>query len=254
MSDESTMEKEETQEVNEKKQDENDNNTAQLKEASVKESGETFASIMKGNPIHEDVIQILLWKDPTRSGILFGIVNLFYFLITYGEYTLLTLFSYLFLTLLLNCFFYANYVVYKASWLQGKRVENPLKERFKNANFHISRQHVDKHVDTFIRLVNHSIDLVRDAFYCTDNLLTMKIAFYFYLLAQLGTFFFDSTLVYLVILAYFIWPRLYLEKHKEIDQAYDIAYQQGKVYFELGLSKLPPAITSKLAALKVKQN
>jgi len=253
MSDDSTMEKEETQEVIEKK-DENDNNTVQSRETSVKEPGETYANIMKGNPIYEDVTQILLWKDPTRSGILFGIVNLFYFLITWGEYTLLTLFSYLFLTLLLNCFFYANYVVLKASWLQGKRVENPLKERFKNAKFHISRQHVDKHVDTFIRFVNHTIDLVRDAFYCTDNLLTLKIALYFYLLAQLGNVFLDSTLLYLVSLAYFIWPRLYLEKHKEIDQVYDIAYQQAKVYIELGLSKLPPAITNKLAALKVKQN
>jgi len=233
--------------------DDNDNNAATKSDAKSEE-GETYCGILKGDPIYEEASVIVHWRDPVRTGILFGIVNFFYFLLTWGEYSFLTLMSYLFLTTLLICFSYANYVVLKASWIQGKTVENPLKERFKNATFHVSRQHIDRHVDTAIRLANHTIDILREPFYCTDTLLSLKFVLYFYLLATLGTWFLDSTLVYLGLLGAFIWPRLYEEKKKEIDQGYGIAMAQFQTYYELVVSKLPPAISSKLQAVKQKTN
>jgi hypothetical protein len=45
---------------------------------------------------------------------------------------------------------------------------------------------------------------------------------------------------------------LYEEKQSEIDQAYSLAYDAAVKNLNLALSKLPPAIASKLNALKQK--
>lgn len=53
-------------------------------------------------------------------------------------------------------------------------------------------------------------------------------------------------------LVLFIWPRLYEEKQKEIDHYYALAMANVEKYIQLGLSKLPPAVTNKFPALKPK--
>jgi len=210
--------------------------------------------ILRRNPAYNDIANIFYFRDPVKSGLLFGIFNFFFFLISYGEYTVLTLISYLLFSLLAVCVGYANYVVLKASWLQGKHAENPFKERFKDAKFHLSRETAQKHLDTVVDLVNLTIDTYRDVFYSVNLALSLKWLAYFFLLAQVGKIFCGETLIYLTGLGCFIWSRLYEEKQKEIDQAYAIARKQADVYIQLGLSKVPPAVTAKLPFLKPKSN
>lgn len=212
----------------------------------------TVYSILKANPAYNEVSKFVHWRDPIRTGLFFGIFNCFYLLLTWREYTVVSLLSYMALALLLVCFAYANFVVLKAKWIQGKQVENPFMERFEGATFHVPRECAEQHLDTILELVNVSIDRSRDVFYCTNNVLSAKYALYFYILATLGTWFSGATLVYLAALGLFIWPRLYEEKHKEIDQLYDLAKSHAEKYIQLGLSKLPPAVTNKFPALKPK--
>jgi len=215
-----------------------------------KEQKKTYIGIIKSNPAYDDVSQIFHWKDPFKSGLLFGIFNFFFFLISWGEYTVVTLVSYLLLALLAVCLGYSNYVVLKASWIQGKHAENPFKERFKNAKFHMSKQTAQKHLDTFVDLVNLTIDNFRDVFYCTSTALSLQYLGYFFALATVGKWFSGLTVIYLTLLTFFVWPRLYQEKQKEIDQIYAIAMEQIGKYVHLGLSKLPPAVTARLPFLK----
>jgi len=206
----------------------------------------TCMVILKANPLYNEVSKIFHWRDPVRSGLLFGIANLFYILLSWGEYSVVTLTSYLLLSLLLVCLGYSNYVVFKASWLQGKKVENPFKEKFKNQKFHVTREAIDKHVDTILDLINLTIDKYRDVFYCSDNLVSLKYTFYFYVYATIGDWFSGITLLYLVTLGFFVWPRLYEEKKTEIDQWANIALTEGHKYLELAISKLPPAVAQRL--------
>jgi len=211
-------------------------------------------AILRKNPAYNDVTNIFYWRDPVKSGLLFGIFNFFFFLISYGEYTVLTLVSYLLFSLLGVCVGYANYVVLKASWLQGKHAENPFKERFKDAKFHLSKETAQKHLDTVVDIVNLTVDTYRDVFYSVNVALSLKWLAYFFLFAQVGKMFSGETLVYLAGLGAFVWPRLYQEKQKEIDQVYGLAMKQADVYIQLGLSKVPPAVTAKLPFLKPKSS
>jgi len=223
----------------------------ELRELSALES---YVRIIKANPLYSEAAKLMQWRDPVKSGLLFGIFNFFFILYTFADYSLVTIVSYVLLTLLTISIGYANYVVLKASWLQGKRVENPFQERFKDTNFHVSRQTAEKHMDTVLDFVNTTADLFRDVFYCTDNFLSARFFVYFYIGATLGNWFSGATLVYLVTLGLFVWPRLYEEKKREIDHFYGIAKTQATTYFNLALTKLPPAVTAKFPALKPKNN
>jgi len=223
--------------------------TDELREASV---AHHYLQYLKANPLYTESSKALHWRDPVKTGLLFGIFNFFFFLYVVADYSLVTIVSYLLLTLLTICFGYSNYVVLKASWLQGKRVENPFQERFKDVKFHVSRETAEKYMETALGLINTTIDLFRDVFYCTDNFLSARFAFYFYMGATIGNWFSGATLLYLVTLGFFTWPRLYEEKHREIDHFYGIAKTQANTYIQLGLTKLPPAVTARFPALKPK--
>jgi len=222
---------------------------------STKAKGEpqkTYISILKADPLYNEVSQILHWKDPVRTGLIFGIINLFYVLHECYDYTFLTLISYLALALAVVTMSYANFVVWKARWVQGKEVENPFTERFKNENFHIAPQTVEKHLNTVVDLVNLTVDHLRDVFYAADNLKTALWAFYFYVTATIGEWFEGATILYLVTLISFIWPRLYTEKKKEIDHMYSVALVECDKYLQLALSKLPPAVIARFPFLAPK--
>jgi len=236
---------------NETKQEAADVITQEKTESSTT-TRKSFISIIKANPLYDEASKIFHWQDPVRSGLLFGVINFLYILLTWGDYTVITLISYLLLALLGVCFAYSNYVVLRASWLQGKTVPNPFVERFKDQDCHITRESIDKHVDTLLDLINLTIDEYRQVFYCTDNLLSLRFALYFYLAATVGEWFSGFTILYLVALGFFVWPRLYQEKQKEIDQLFEIAKAQANVYFQLALSKLPPAVTQRFPMLKPK--
>jgi uncharacterized membrane protein len=216
------------------------------------EPRQTYISIIKSSPFYADCSKIFHWRDPIKSGLLFGIFNFFYLLITWGEYTVITLMSDLLLALLAVCFGFVNYVVLKARWIDGKNVPNPFKARFKSSTFHVSRSTLIQHVDTVLDFTNLTIDLFRDVFYCVNPIFTAQAAGILYVTATIGNWFSAATLMWLVLLGFFIWPRLYEEKQQEIDTYWGIAKREANVYIQLGLSKLPPAVTSKLAALKLK--
>lgn len=217
-------------------------------------TAKSYVAILKANALYPATSKLLHWKDPVKTGLIFGVFNFFFFLTYLGDYSFLTMFSYLFLTLLTICFGYSNYVVLKASWLQGKVVENPFTERFKNAKFHVSRDAAEHHLTTVLDLVNTTIDNFRDVFYCTDNFLSLRFALYFWVAATVGNWFSGAVIIYLAMLGFFIWPRLYEEKKKEIDQFYNIALVQGNNYYQLALTKLPPAVHQKFPQLKPKSN
>jgi len=216
------------------------------------EEKKSFGEIIKKDPLYDEVSKILHWRDPVRSGLLFGIANLFYILFTWGEYSVITLVSYLLLSLLIVCFGYKNYIVLKAQWIGGKKVENPFLEKFKDQKFNVRKEAIEKHVDTLLDLINFTIDEYREVFFITSNFLALKFAFYFYLGATVGEWFDAVTLLYLGLLGAFIWPRLYEEKHNEIDHFYGIAKENVDKYVQLALSKVPPAVTAYVPQLKAK--
>jgi len=198
-----------------------------------------IASALRTSPFHPEVSYVLHWRDPIRSGLLFGIVNLAYFLITYGEYSVVTLFNYCALALLAAAFAYANGLILWARYIQGVPIENPLSSRWASSKTVVSRTVIEKHVDSLYNLISALLDISRDIYYCCFPLLSLKFAGLFFTFSLFGKWFSGFTIIYFVIILVFAWPRLYEEKKTEIDQYFKLVHDQVTVYVDLAISKLP---------------
>jgi len=209
-----------------------------IKEPSLYEEIGKVANAIATNPFYPELSYILHWRDPIRTGLLFGIFHFVFFLVSYGEYSILTLASYCALTLLVAAFAYANGSVLFAKYIQGLPAQNPLRTQWTDAE-PFPRYIVEKHLDSILNIINAVLEVSRDVFYCVFPILSVKFASIFFVLSLLGKWFSGLTIVYLVALISFIWPRLYEEKHNEIDNYCCLVYEYTDTYLRLAYYKLP---------------
>eukprot|EP00026_Physarum_polycephalum_P014088 Phypoly_transcript_14562.p1 GENE.Phypoly_transcript_14562~~Phypoly_transcript_14562.p1 ORF type:complete len:246 (+),score=18.86 Phypoly_transcript_14562:154-891(+) len=198
-----------------------------------------IGAAIKTNPFFPEVSYILHWRDPIRTGLIFGIINLAYFLVYYGEYSVVTLFNYCALALLGTAFAYAYGLILWARYVQGHIIENPLSSRWSSAKVVVSRTVVEKHVDSVCNLVNALLEVMRDVYYCSFPFLAVKFASIFFAQAMIGKWISGIVLSYIVTLIVFAWPRLYEEQKAKIDQYYKLVQDQIQAQLSLAIAKLP---------------
>jgi len=209
-----------------------------VKEPTIHEEVQKIASAIATNPLYPEATHILHWRDPIRTGLLFGIFNFAFFLITYGEYSILTLATYCALALLTVAFAYANGSILFAKYIQGLVAENPLSSRWSNAE-PLPRYVVEKHLDSVWNTINALLEVSRDIFYCNFPILSIKAASILFAISLFGKWFSGFTLLYIVAIISFVWPRVYEEKKALIDQYFNLVAQHADTYTQLALSKIP---------------
>jgi len=196
-----------------------------------------FVTPLKSSPLYQHVSGLVHWHDPVQSALVFGIGNFFFFLITYGEYSVLTLLSYLALSLIFVCGGYV-YVTMLRAHFNKEKAENPFQAKLKDP-FVATKFSLEPHADSIIGLINDSAHLWRSVLYFTDSSFSLKFAFAIWVLSVLGKLFSGLTLLYMTFLTAFIWPRIYQEKQAQIDEAYALAVGKINHYVALALSHLP---------------
>jgi len=212
-------------------------------ETPVFTNSRSVKSIIESNPLYPQLKALALWRDPVKTGLFFGIATCSYILLHWLDYTVLSLFAYLLFALLAVCFAYSSFVVIRGTWLRGApNTENPFVANFRGYNFHISKEEVVPQVDTALELANVAIDKFVAVFFCTNKFLSLKYLAYFYVAAIVGQWFSGLTIAYLAALAFFVWPRLYEEKKREIDNGVETLNREYQKYTDLAISKLPPQV------------
>jgi len=196
-----------------------------------------FVTPLKSSPFFQQVSALLHWNDPVQSALVFGIGNFFFFLITYGEYSVLTLFSYLAMALIFVCGAYVYGTMLRAHFKKEK-AENPFQAKLNNP-FVASKFSLEPHADSIIGLINDAAHLWRSVLYFTESSFSLKVAFALWVLSVLGKVFSGLTLLYMTFLTAFIWPRIYQEKQAQIDEAYALAAGKINQYVSLAMSHLP---------------
>jgi len=213
-------------------------NPRHVKEPTLKEEFTKITNALATSPFYPELSHVLHWRDPIRTGLVVGIFHFTLFLISYGEYSVLTLASYCALTLLVVAFAYTNGSVLFAKYIQGLPAENPLSAQWSNAE-PLPHYIVEKHLDSVANIINALLEVSRDVFYCVFPILSIKFGAIFFGLSLLGKWFSGLAVIYIVVLISLVWPRLYEEKHNEIDQYWDIVVEHVDTYGQLALSKIP---------------
>eukprot|EP01089_Gocevia_fonbrunei_P007863 TRINITY_DN1920_c0_g1_i3.p1 TRINITY_DN1920_c0_g1~~TRINITY_DN1920_c0_g1_i3.p1 ORF type:complete len:189 (-),score=14.27 TRINITY_DN1920_c0_g1_i3:88-654(-) len=160
----------------------------------------------------------------------------FFFLITMADYTFLTLYCYLGLALLLICGAYANTFSIKSLVNKSAAKEaNPLKAALDKA-YKISPDVLEAHLKSLEQLLNDIVKIFRSLFSFEDNFTSLKFAALLWILSIVGGWFSGALLLYMAFLTAFTWPRLYLEKRREIDNVWNLVATQIDTVI---LSKIP---------------
>jgi len=206
-------------------------------------SSKSYHDILKEHPLYEQVRDLVHWRDPTGSALLFGSINCLCYLLSFTDYTLVAIVGYLLLTLLVVCFAYVQFVQLRGKYMRKlSHVENPFVERFKDTRFAIPRRLAEGHVGVFSEVANNAISQLQDAFFCTNLVLSLKTAGALYGIAVVGQWFSALTFIWIGSIVLFVWPRLYEEKHAEIDQGVALAKSHVVQGVHAGASKLPPNV------------
>eukprot|EP01128_Nolandella_sp_AFSM9_P010741 TRINITY_DN7466_c0_g1_i1.p1 TRINITY_DN7466_c0_g1~~TRINITY_DN7466_c0_g1_i1.p1 ORF type:complete len:245 (+),score=80.61 TRINITY_DN7466_c0_g1_i1:1053-1787(+) len=185
---------------------------------------------IKSNPRYEYAADAFYWRAPIRGALIFGVINLCYFLFTYGEYSPVTMASYTFLASSILCF----------AFVQVNNFSNkphPFISRFADSDFGtVEEDIVAGHVRSIIKVAEVSRLLIRDALYWTDPFYSLKFLGLAILKAIAGSYLSIYSLIYFPLVILFIVPRLYQEQQTAIDgvlvKVNTIIQEKGKPVFE----------------------
>jgi len=172
---------------------------------------------------------VFMWRNPYLTGVIFGSVNIIFFLVFFFGYSLLRVFASAALLLLIIAFIGVNASKLLVGFTGKEIIPKPT------LGFQYFREDVWlKHAKTAISIINHSIDIIRKAFYCVDNKQTLRFAGVLYALSLIGRFIPDMVLIYLTFLTTFTAPILYETYQTEIDVYLEKLKKLLEEYYAIG--------------------
>jgi len=212
------------------------------------ESCAAIKEALHAHPLYIYAARVTAWKDTTESGLVFAIISLFFYLITSGGYTIITLFSYILLAFLLTSVAYVQGLTLFAKFVKKTQgpTENPLAVKFKSLiKLSLTREDLEPHLVLVELVINEFFSSLYKAFSVTDIKHSLKFAFGLWVASFIGNCS-PAVILYIVIVCSFIWPRLYEAKKKEIDQLATFIRQKMNTLLKEAINKLPPQLKSKL--------
>jgi len=212
--------------------------------ASVPQRQASFSDIgeaLRSDPLWPKVLDVFYWRDPVTSGLVLAIISLGWFLVSIAEYSLLTLVAYLYLILIGVSFGLVQY-----SNFSGKA--HPLRARLGHLEDIVSQSDFTRHAESAHRLLDAVTAIAREGLWFHDVVFSLKVLGLALLAAILGNYVSIATLVFAASLISFVVPRVYEERHAQIDEL--INKVQAVLNEKLGpiLAKVP------LDKIKLKQD
>jgi len=150
--------------------------------------------------------------------------------------------AYLHLTLLLVALIYVYGVNYNKP--------NPLEARFRDRELHFNFNEARPHLELLFKGINLLCHELREVYLVRDLLKSAKYAFGFLVVGIVGKCFSTSCLAFFGVIIAFAWPKLYEEKHAEIDRFASLAKVKAEEYTKLAVAKLPPTVTQKFRKIE----
>jgi len=191
---------------------------------------------LRADPLYATISDIVHWRDPVRSGLVFAIITLGWFLLSVAQYSVATLVAYLYLGL-----FVISFALVQYSNFSGK--PHLLKSRLTEIHDVITREEAVSHAEVAYRFTDAVVLLFRDALFFTDVVFSLQVLGVSVVLAITGNYVSLPTVLFSAAVVFFIIPRVYEEKKAQIDDAiakgFAAAHEKiGPVVAKVPLDKL----------------
>jgi riboflavin kinase len=174
-------------------------------------------------PVDNAVEELLLWRDPVRSGLVLGGVTALYILCEWTNRSLISLASSVAALLVATSFVWASL----AAWLNrpGPPVPRLLREG-------ISESQAKSLVDSYTPMVNKGLALLYRIATGKDPVLTAQVVGVLFVVGKLGKVFSVLTWAFVVVVLAFSLPKAYELKKPEIDDAVATGHARTKQLYD----------------------
>ncbi|KAI5609595.1 reticulon-3 isoform X1 [Silurus asotus] len=186
---------------------------------------------------HLTVYDLVYWRDPKKSGVVFGISLLL--LLSLAAFSVISVISYLLLALLCVTI---SFRIYK-SVIQAVHKSNeghPFKELMEK-DVSLSPETFRKHVDECLTYINRALKQLSRLFLVEDLIDSLKLAVVMWLLTYVGAVFNGITILILVDILAFTVPPLYAKYKTQIDHYIEIVRTHVNTAVAKIQEKLPKA-------------
>ncbi|XP_017327632.2 reticulon-3 isoform X3 [Ictalurus punctatus] len=186
---------------------------------------------------HLTVYDLVYWRDPKKSGMVFGISLLL--LLSLAAFSVISVISYLLLALLCVTI---SFRVYKTviQAVQKSNDGHPFKELMEK-DVSLSPETFRKHVDVCLTYINCALKQLSRLFLVEDLVDSLKLAVVMWLMTYVGAVFNGITILILVDILAFTLPPLYEKYKTQIDRYVNIARTQVNTAVAKIQEKLPKA-------------
>jgi len=188
------------------------NEASKVANASTVGSGESgcvqLGHALQANPIFLKISTIVHWRDIVLSALSFVIGNALFFLVTYGEYTYTTLFSYSVILLSLS-----TLIVSRLQLMRGGSIDF-INQLFGGQDEDTIRATVESSIQVYVAFKNFLLDILKWSNFPATLILFVSLL----LLSQFAKVISGTTLLYIGFLLAFSLPKAYEFKKDLIDQ------------------------------------
>ncbi|XP_070578626.1 reticulon-1-A-like isoform X2 [Ptychodera flava] len=184
---------------------------------------------------HHQVVELIYWRDPKKSGIVFG--SVLFLLLSLCCNSLISVVAYLSLAVLTVTI---SFRVYKTvlQAVQKTGEGNPFKA-FLDTDIEIPRDKVTAVVDHICEHANCTLNMLRRLFLVEDLVDSIKFAVMLWLLTYIGGWFNGLTLLILGFIGLFTLPKVYELHQEKIDNYIDLVNKQVKEVMTKIQAKVP---------------
>jgi len=180
--------------------------------------------VAKPLPSKGPVLDLIYWRDPKKSGIVFGITLAL--LICLATFNIISVASYLGLIVLGAAFSYRAYNGIMAT-VQKTEQKNPF-QPFLEQNLDLPQDRVHEQVDVVLKHTKDLVHQLRRLFFVEDFCDTLKFALLLWALTYVGAYFSGMALIILAFVGLFTLPKVYELYQPQIDHYYGIVEAKVK--------------------------
>ncbi|XP_016330253.1 reticulon-3 isoform X2 [Sinocyclocheilus anshuiensis] len=184
------------------------------------------------------VIDLVHWRDPKKSGVVFGVSLLL--LLSLAAFSVISVVSYLLLALLCVTI---SFRIYKSviQAVQKSNEGHPFKALMEK-DVTVPPETFRKHVDVCLTHVNRVLKQMSRLFLVEDLVDSLKLAVVMWLLTYVGAVFNGITILILADILLFSVPPIYEKNKTQIDRYIDIARTQVNTTIAKLQEKLPGSL------------
>ncbi|XP_058637114.1 reticulon-3 isoform X2 [Onychostoma macrolepis] len=213
----------------------NDGHSASSKDSKFSDSFFSSPVSLIQSPQVNDLVH---WRDPKKSGVVFGVSLLL--LLSLAAFSVISVVSYLLLALLCVTI---SFRIYKSviQAVQKSSDGHPFKALMEK-DVSVPPETFRKHVDSCLTHVNRVLKKMSRLFLVEDLVDSLKLAVVMWLLTYVGAVFNGITILILADILLFSVPPIYEKNKTQIDRYIDIARTQVNTTIAKLQEKLPGAM------------